>query len=71
MGMIRTIDDHENVEKILTVTFAVDRAVNHLSTGCASLGELPYVVPDNFRRKNWFQVSLQSQWVNAFEVLTP
>lgn len=35
--MIHTIDNHKNVEKILAITFTVDRAVNHLNTGCATL----------------------------------
>jgi N-dimethylarginine dimethylaminohydrolase len=35
--LIRTIDNHKNVKKILTVTFTIDRAVNHLNAGCATL----------------------------------
>jgi hypothetical protein len=35
--LIRTINNHKNIEKILAVTFAIDRAVNHLDAGCATL----------------------------------
>jgi len=35
--LIRTIDNHKNVEQILAVTFTIDRAVNHLNAGCATL----------------------------------
>ena len=37
MGMMRTIDNHKNVQKILTVAFTVDCAVNDLDTGRATL----------------------------------
>jgi hypothetical protein len=37
MRLIRTIDNHKDIEKILAVAFTVDCAVNDLNTGCATL----------------------------------
>lgn len=35
--LVLTIDNHKNVEKVLAITFTIDRAVNHLNAGCATL----------------------------------
>ena len=36
-GAIRTVDNHKDIEKILAIAFTINRAVNHLNAGRASL----------------------------------